>query len=250
MKTKMYIGLAVMLCLALAGVAQASLIISVDYVVGPTGGTGSGPGSGDTTLGSGPMQNAVGNIFTGQVGAWNALNIGTYNNSSASTGFLLDGSGNPTTVKLLLGQATGLPNWGDWRCTPNEASANSINALRSEEAYLYNGVVTGDHYVWALTGLQPSAPYVLTFFGGGGNTTGASNIGNGVSGIRDSEGDWNWTAINSDALGTISGTFTAPFPTLGIQGMQLELIPEPGTLSLMLTAGLGGLLGWRRRRRD
>ena len=58
--------------LACAGGAQAT-VISVKFVVSYA--TPDLPCSGDTTLAAGPMKNADGNIFTGQLGPWNGLNI-------------------------------------------------------------------------------------------------------------------------------------------------------------------------------
>ena len=197
-------------------------LISVDFI--ESGGT---PCSGDTTLTGSTMKNAVGNIFTGQLGAWNSLNIGTYNTSTATSGFLKNGGGTTTTAKLVLGLATGLDSTaaGGWRCSPNEGATGGADQLRSESAYLYNGVITGDHYAWAFTGLKASTSYKLTFFGDQGNSTGASNVANGVAGTLDSEGDWNWTTVTTDASGTILGTFTAPNPTLGLYGAQIEELP-------------------------
>jgi len=208
-------------------------LVSVDFKQG-SGTTCAG----DTTLTGTTMKNAVNNTFTGQLGNWNALNIGTYNNSSATSTFLKTGSSALTTVKLALGLATGLDATaaGGWRCNPNEGATGGADSLRNEEAYLYNNVLTGNHYAWAITGLTPSSTYKLTLFGDLGNATGASNVANTVAGTRDSEGDWNWTALSSDASGTIIGTFTAPNPTLGIYGLQIE-----GAMPLMpaLTANAG-----------
>jgi hypothetical protein len=206
-------------------------LISVDFVVGGSGGDGSGhtaPCAGDTLLTGTTMNNAVGNLYSGQTGSWNGLNIGTYNQSSAISGFLTDGSGAVTTAKLAMGLATGLSSTpaGGWRCSPNEGTPGSTLQLRAESAYLYNGVITGDHYAWAFSGLIPNSIYRMTFFGGSGNTTGASNIASGVAGTRDSEGDWNWASLTADSSGTIAGTFTAPSPTLGLFGVQLEHLPR------------------------
>lgn len=210
-------------------------LISVDFI--QAGGTTC---SGDTTLTGTTMKNAVGNLFTGQEGSWNPLNIGTYNQTSATSSLLKDGAGNTTTARLVLGRATGLDQAaaGGWRCSPNEGAVGGSDQLRSETAYLYNGVITGDHFAWAFTGLTPNALYRLTCFGGSGNTTGASNVANGVSGVRDSEGDWNWDSLTADGNGTILGTFIAPHPTLGLFGAQIKYIPRtqppsaaPGTPS-------------------
>ena len=217
-------------------------LISVDFVIPGAGGDGSGitgPCSGDTLLTGTTMNNVVGNVFTGQVGAWNPLNIGTYNQSSASSGFLTSGSGTVTSVKMVLGLAAGVNSTlaGGWRCDPNAGgTAGATRQLRAETAYLYNGVITGDHFAWGFTGLVPNSTYKMTFFGGGGNASGASNVANGVSATRDNEGDWNWDSIIADSSGTILGTFTAPNPTLGLYGAQLKHLlreqppqTQPGT---------------------
>jgi len=203
-------------------------LISVDFVVPGSGGDGSGitgPCSGDTVPTGTIINNGVGNVYSGQVGAWNPLNIGTYNQTSASSGFLTNGAGALTTVKLVLGLATGVGSnlAGGWRCDPNSGgTSGATQQLRAETAYLNNGVITGDHYAWAFTGLIPNALYQMTLFGGGGSTAGASNVANGVAGSRDTEGDWNWTSIAADSNGTILGTFTAPNPSLGLFGAQLK----------------------------
>jgi hypothetical protein len=198
-------------------------LISVDFV--EPGGT---PCSDDTVLtGTATMLNAAGTIFSGQIGSWNPLNIGTYSMSSAISGLLNNGAGTATTVKLALGLATGLDATaaGGWRCNPNEGAPGGATQLRDESAYLYNGVITGDHYAWAFTGLVPGASYTMVWFGDLGNANGASNDANGVAGIRDNEGDWNWDSVAADASGTISGMFTAPNPTLGLYGVQIEKLP-------------------------
>jgi len=191
--------------------------------------------SGDTTLTGTTMKNAVGNTFTGQAGSWNALNIGTYNNSSAISGFLNNGAGTQTTVKLALGLATGLDatTAGNWRCSPNEGGLGGADQLRAEIAYLYGAVSTADHYAWAITGLQPSGTYRLTFFGIGSNSTTSNVAFPGTAqqdnGVKDSENDWNWTAVTADSTGKISGTFTDPSNNgaASLCGMQIE-----GTLPL------------------
>ena len=211
-------------------------LISVDFVEGS--GT---PCSGDTIASGALMNNAAGISFAGQTGSWNRLNIGSYNNGSATSGFLNNGAGTATTVKLLLGSATGIANPGGWRCNPNEGALGGASQLRSEEAYLYNGVVTGDHYVWAFTGLTPNASYKMVWFGDIGNASGASNVANSVAGSRDSEGDWNWDTVSADADGKIIGLFTAPNPTLGLYGAQIEAVgPPPSGYDTWAATNAGG----------
>ena len=195
-------------------------LISVDFKQG-SGTTCSG----DTTLTGTTMKNAVNNTFTGQLGNWNALNIGTYNQNSAISGLLTNGGGVATTVKLALGRAiTGLDNTaaGGWRCSPGEGALGGPDQLRSESAYLYFPTLTVDHFAWALTGLTPNANYRLTLFGSGSNTF--TNIANSVAGVADAEGDWNWASIQADENGVIAGTLltTGSNQTFGLYGLQIE----------------------------
>ena len=184
---------------------------------------------GNTTLTGTTMKNAVGNVFTGQVGNWNAMNIGTYNQNSAISGFLNNGAGTATTVKLALGRATGLDNTaaGAWRCNPNDGAPGGPDALRSESAYLYYPALTGDHFAWALTGLAPNGHYRLTLFGSGTNTF--TNIANSAAGVPDAEGDWNWEDITADSSGVILGTLltTGNNQTFGIYGLQIYKLVTP-----------------------
>jgi hypothetical protein len=200
--------------------------------------------AGNTTLTGTTMKNAVGNVFTGQVGNWNALNIGTYSQNSATSGFLNNGAGAATTVKLALGRATGLGDTaaGGWRCSPNEGALGGSDQLRSESAYLYYPTLTVDHYAWSLTGLTPNANYRLTLFGSGSNTF--TNLANTVAGVPDAEGDWNWTSIQASAAGVIAGTLltTGNNQTFGLYGLQIESIGSAYATWADTYAG-GGMAG-------
>ena len=111
------LGIAAIAWAPVAWAAADPDLISVDFV--QSGGT---PCSGDTLLTGTTMNNAVGNIFLGQVGPWNTLNIGTYTNSIATSGYLTSGSGTVTTAKLALGLATGLNSTlaGGWLALQSE----------------------------------------------------------------------------------------------------------------------------------
>ena len=225
-----------------ASISNAA-VISVDFI--QAGGT---PCSGDTTLTGTTMKNADGNIFTGQNGSWNSLDIESYNNTSAISGFLEDGDGFATTAKLALGEATGLDavSAGGWRCFPNTGASGGAVQLRDEMAYLYYPTITVNHFAWALTGLTPNAQYRLTMFGNGSYTY--TNIANSVSGIPDSEGDWNWVNITANSSGVIAGNFSTSGnnQVYGLYGLQIQEIPEPSVLGLL---GLSGI-GLMRRRRN
>jgi hypothetical protein len=177
-------------------------LISVDCVYS---GVNYSPCSGDTsTATSSIVKNAAGQIYTGQWGSWNALNMGTdnTNTTSASKTGLVDGTGTATTVAIKLGTATSAgAAGGGWR----NAGLGTIVAgmLRQEGPYLYYPTVTANHFNWELTGLTPNAHYKLTWFGNGG--TSYTNIANSVAGVKDSEGDWDWADIQADAAGVILG---------------------------------------------
>jgi len=195
-------------------VANANLI-SVDFV--SNGGSGqTSPCVNDTLLTGTTMNNAAGIIFSGQAGNWNAYNV----SNGGVSGLLTNGGGAATTARFALGAVTGLSDPGGWTVGPGSGGGK----LRSENAYLYNGFVTGNHYVWALTGLTANGLYKMAFFGDNLNAGGASNVANGVAASYDSEGDWNWNNITADASGMIAGIFTAPYPTLGLCGFQIETL--------------------------
>ena len=221
-------------------VVAATPVITVDFVYDGLGGANGGvsaPCSSDTLLTGTTMKNADGNIFIGQTGPWNPLVVGgnNVNASSAISGFLLDGSGNATTVRLALGLATGLNNSlaGNWRTDFQSGLTGGGGAtLRGETAYLYSPTLTANHYAWNITGLKTNTAHKLTFFGGGPASGTALNVAfpgtvAAVAAVRDSELDWNWTTVSSDASGTISGTFsdTGNNQTVGLYGMQIQAIP-------------------------
>ena len=218
-------------------------LISVDFVYDGLGGANSGvsaPCSGDTTLTGTTMNNAAGNIFTGQFGPWNAIDVGgnNSNNNSAISGFLTNGAGTATTVKFAMGLATGLASTpaGSWRDNyVSDVTGGGGATLRSECSYCYGATGTADHYAWAFTGLAPNTAYKLTFFGTSSTAT-TSNVAfpgtaQQANGVKDSENDWNWTSITSDAGGKISGTFTDPPNSAGaaLCGAQIEQLAPTGT---------------------
>ncbi len=118
-----------------AGTARSLSPVSPSATLGasPAATGGSGPYTYAWSPSTG-LNDATGFSFTGQSGSWNRLNIGSYNRSSASSGFLNTGAGTATTVKLLLGSATGIANPGGWRCDPNEGAPGGAQQLRKESA--------------------------------------------------------------------------------------------------------------------
>jgi hypothetical protein len=166
-----------------------------------------------------------------------------------------DGDGNPTTVQFTMGAANG--SGGDWRgnftqtTEPLLRSLPGAGFLNAESAYLYNGVLTSDHYNWAITGLTPNGAYNLAFFGDGNVQSDTTHTANGISGTLDSENDWNWASIHANGSGSILGLFTAPTPTSGLVGFQIQAIsantPEPSTF-VLAGIGLAGMLVTLRRK--
>ena len=195
-------------------------LVSVDCVYA---GAGYSPSTGDTVTTGTLINNAAGAIYTGQVGAWNALNMGTDNTNtgSASRINLVTGAGNATTVAFKLGAATSLgAAGGNWR--NNGVTGLTAGKLRQEGPYLYYPTLTANHFNWELTGLTANAHYRLTLFGNGGSSY--TNIANSVAGVMDTEGDWNWADIQASATGVITGNLltTGNNQTNSLYGMQIE----------------------------
>ena len=193
-------------------------LISVDFVYSDSG---SLPFSGDTSTSGTLNKNAVGEIYTGQTGAWNAMNVGgnNANTGSASVSALHNGAGGVTTVAFKMGAAAASgAAAGNWRNNYVVAFGN----LRQEQAYVYSPTLTASHYAWELTGLVPNAHYRLTLFGDGGSSY--TNIANSVAGVLDAEGDWNWSDITADAAGVILGDFATSGhdQVNGLYGLQIE----------------------------
>ncbi len=221
-------------------------LISVDFVYGESGSVAC---SGDTVLTGTLKNNAAGQIFTGQTGAWNALQVGATGNantSSASLGSLKNGVGTATTVSFKMGTATSAgASGGGWRT--NYFGAYVTGSLRQEQAYLYYPTLTSNHYNWELTGLTPNAHYRMTQFCSGGSSY--TNIANSVAGVLDAEGDWNWTDIPASATGVITGNLltTGNDDVQGLYGLQLykqaasaALAANAGTDQTGTPATIGG----------
>ncbi len=201
---------------------DAFRLISVDFVYSVSGST---PYVGDATLTGTLNKNALGEIYTGQQGPWNALVVGgnNSNTSSASLGNLLDGTGSATTVSFKMGRATtsGAAG-GDWRTN----YVTEFGNLRQEQAYIYVAAGTSSFFDWELAGLTPGHAYRLTLFSlPSGNAV--THVANTVPGIQDAEGDWDWSSITADSNGRIKGTYLVDNQTSGIYGLQLESITPP-----------------------
>ncbi|MEI7900419.1 MAG: hypothetical protein WCK89_09200, partial [bacterium] len=212
-------------------------LISVDFIYDDYDGTSwglSAPCEGDTTVAAGDVQNADGLMFTGQAGPWNAVNTGGNNygnNSVGPSGFLKNGAGVITTVKFSMGTPAG---GGDFHNNYIfDFAVGGVKKLRDEQTYLYPDANTGTFFFWQFSGLEPFGQYNLVAFGAGAAD---AHTANSVAGSQDTEGDWNWSAIQPDAEGKITGYYNlnaggAP----GIYGFQLLTLATP--LELAAHAG-------------
>lgn len=215
---------------ALAGlvVSANASVISIDY------GTGKGTASGDTvtTGGDSDAVNSVGQMFTGQVGAWNT--------AAGSTGSA------PNAFPTTEGPTFTLNPAGSAQQAINHTAFLNNNVLRGDYYYMDDNVVP-----WELTGLTPNGTYNITFFEGTDPGGASSTVDGFGAGTVDAEGDYDFIGVTADGTGRLTGTWDATINETGnnrqsYSGMQFELVPEPSTTALL---GLGGLALILRRRK-
>lgn len=214
---------------ALAGlvVSASASVISIDF------GTGKGTASGDTVTSGGDSDavNSVGQIFTGQVGAWNT-----------DTG--VAGS-DPQSFATSEGPVFTINPAGSAQQSINHTAFTNNNVLRGDYYWLDNPIVP-----WGLTGLTPNGTYNITFFEGSDPGGASSTVDGFGAGTADAEGDYDFIGVTADGTGKITGTWDGTDNTVGGRqsygGMQFELVPEPSTAALL---GLGGLALILRRRK-
>jgi len=226
--------------LAVAGVAMATLVlattsanaapVSIDFDNGGSIATG------DTVLVGTPL-NASGQMFTGQVGAWNA-----------GTGTLTGGVATPQSFTTIEGPVfTVNPTGSAQTANFNASTFGSLGSPRNDYFWHDTQIIP-----WELTGLTPNGIYNITFFNGNDNSAPTSIDGVGF-GTPDAEGDYDFMGVVADGSGEITGNWNDAAGRGSWSGLQFELqaaaaIPEPRSFAL---AGLGllGLMGFRRRRR-
>lgn len=219
--------------LMLAGVASAS-IVNIDLT---------------HNAATGPTGNDLAGVIGNQTSAkWNAVT------STALHSNLVDEDGNATTVSFDLGEDV-----------PVSWSGDNGSSFFFGYAYLGNQTVQTQNS-FAIGGLDDSKTYNLYFYATWGYAdTGSEFSLDGGSNWKLSDGvpsEWNAAFSEGDSYvkfgnatstgGTIDGLWRS-YDTNSdnkhrgmFNAVQIEVIPEPGTLSLIAVAG-GGILLVRRK---
>lgn len=167
---------------------------------------------------------------------------------------LIYADGTSSTVRFDLGLITA------------NAETYTSNALASEFAFVKGGNVAWEipptSAVFTLTGLAPNGHYDVYLYCASSNSAYQSTFTIGSSSVTSTPGgfDGSFVAnrdyvtfldVTADGSGAIQGTFSGGNPSnfAMFNGLQLQQIPEPTALVLLLS-GMTGLLAyaWRRRR--
>lgn len=192
---------------------------------------------------------------------WNSVWSGAYYTN------LLDISGNPTSINFGFSSAGGTDSYnGPAGVTSNPPTPAEIAATDIDAAALGNlGVKEAamDYYVnstFEIQGLDPAKKYNLTFFGSHKfspdtttvysvytDNTYTTLVASVTLDVQDAASPW---LHNRDQVATLTGLSPQTFNILyvkfsgltGIEGylnaLQIQEVPEPATLSLLLAGGL------------
>ena len=226
--------------MAMVGAASAA-VISIDFEGQP-----SQLYSGSATTSGGLVP------FTGQIGAWNALNLGATGTpvtvgitSTRTASALKDGTGATTTISFEFN--TGNAAFNSFDATNNNAITDKLGKDvafidAGSIAWRFNGLLANTSYdirIFGQTDARPTeVPYNFADFTAGGLP---------VKTTKSSQNYVDFT-VASNGSGVINGTFAKKSGELysSMSGIQIQgNIPEP---SAALLLGVGGLLAMRRRR--
>jgi hypothetical protein len=190
----------------------------------------------------------AGAAYVGSAGdQWN------YNKTASGSGSLIDASG--ASSGLSINYSSDAPY------SPYTDGTNKNNFATTSYANLYGGYIatTGNGISITLSGLYAGEAYNLYVYseqdGTGSSGRSARITANGVSAVDTQDGAGTFI-LNANYV-LLSGTANASGQVVinvanlngeaDINGLQLQTLPEPASLSIF-GAGLAGL-GWVRRRR-
>jgi len=181
--------------------------------------------------------------------------LGAVDVSDNATGISITGATDWTAITVASGTGTNngatltFDSSNGWGGTVGNRGTVGAAAIR-----IHGGITTGD-IPWTITGLANNGVYDMVWYNKNTGETRHPNTGvagfdagNGIglSGVRDSEGDQNFSSVQADGSGTITGTWFYDGNLTAVAGVQLIAVPEPTTTALL---GLGGLALILRRRK-
>jgi hypothetical protein len=188
---------------------------------------------------------------------WNAYTNGNWVPTPGPSISLVDSMGTPTSVQFNVGNNSGGSDW-----TAGNESVNPFDLMRDYLEAPGWGAGDGWPIKAQLSGLPASTPFNLVVYSSGNGTGQAGEIT-----LFDPSGNIvkDTTAASRDisagvgvAYQTFSGTTDAnggvyfEVKTItddwhALNGLQIDVVPEPSTIILLVMGGLMMLLPWRKR---